>query len=105
MPKVLLDEILENQISKSAIFLIKTGLQKVRVFMSEVLLGEKLGNQIGKNAIFHIKKVSFFTKQQSLQSLHGVLTKKLQKIPKIWSKRGQKFNIFGKFILLNRGFS
>ena len=64
-----------------------------------------LGDQMGKNAIFHIQKVSFFTKQQSLQSLHGVLTKKLQKIPKIWSKRGQKFNIFGKFILLNRGFS
>ena len=84
---------------------IKSDLQKGRVFLSEVLLGEILGNQIGKNAIFHMKKSLFFTKQQSLQSLHGVLTKKLQKIPKIWSKRGQKFNIFGKFTLLNRGFS
>ena len=66
---------------------IKSDLQKGRVFLSEVLLCKILGNQIGKNAIFHIQKVSFFTKQQSLQSLHGVLTKKLQKIPEIWSKR------------------
>ena len=59
---------------------IKSDLQKGRVFLSEVLLGEILGNQIGNNAIFHIKKVSFFTKQQSLQSLHGVLTQKLRNI-------------------------
>jgi len=56
--------------------------------MPEVLLGEILGNQIGKNAIFHVKKVFFFTKQQNLQSLHGFLTKKLQKIKKNCSKRG-----------------
>ena len=59
--------------------------------MPEVLLGEILGNQM---QYFTLKSLSFFTKQQSLQSLHRVLTKKLQKIPKIWSKRGQKLNIF-----------
>ena len=66
---------------------IKVGLQKVRVFMPEVLLGELLGNQIGKNAIFHVKKVFLFTKQQSLQSLHGFLTKKFQKIKENGQKR------------------
>ena len=64
--------------------------------MSEVLLGEILGNQICKNAILHVEKVFFFTKQQSLQSLHGFLTKKLQKIPKNGQKEGTKFNIFWK---------
>ena len=57
--------------------------------MPEVLVGEILGNQIGKNTIFQVKKVFFFTKQQSLQTLHGFLTKKLQKIQnKNWSKKG-----------------
>jgi len=55
--------------------------------MPKVLLGEIIGNQIGKNAIFYVKKV-FFYKQTSLQSLHGFLTKKLQKITKKWFKRG-----------------
>ena len=67
---------------------IKSDLQEGRVFLSKVLLGEILGNQIGKNAIFHIKKVSFL-QNNSLQSLHGVLTKKLQKISKVWSKKGE----------------
>ena len=54
----------------------------MRVFMPKVLLGEIIGNQIGKNAIFYVKKGLLFYKQPSLQSLHGFLTKKLQKIPK-----------------------
>ena len=57
--------------------------------MPKVLLGEIIGNQIGKNAIFYLKKSLLFYKQPSLQSLHGFLTKKLQKIPKKWSKEGR----------------
>ena len=49
--------------------------------MPKVLLGEIIGNQIGKNAIFYVKKGLFY-KQPSLQSLHGFLTKKLQKVLK-----------------------
>ena len=56
--------------------------------MPKVLLGEIIGNQIGKNAIFYVKKGLLFYKQPSLQSLHGFLTKKLQKIPQKWLKRG-----------------
>ena len=48
-----------------------------------------LGNQIGKNTIFYVKKVFLFTKQQSLQSLHGFFTKKnSRKSPKIGQKDG-----------------
>ena len=68
---------------------IKSDLQKGRVFLSEVLLGEILGNQIGKNAILHVKKVFFFTKQQSLQSLHGFLTKKSRKSKKNGKNEGK----------------
>ena len=52
--------------------------------MPEVLLGEILG-KISKNAILHIKKALFF--YQTTQ-FAGFLTKKLQKFPKNWSKRG-----------------
>ena len=77
-----------------------------RFFLPEVLLGEIFGNQIGKNAIFPVKKVSFLTKQQSLQSLHRFLTKITpQNPPKNGPKRGEKFDIFEKFTLSDRGFS
>ena len=37
--------------------------------------------------------------------VHRFLTQTLQKIPKIGKEIDKKFNKFGKFTLLNRGFS
>ena len=64
--------------------------------MPKVLLGEIIGNQIGKNAIFYVKKIFFFYKQPSLQSLHGFLTKKLQKIPQKTVKKRVEIQYFWK---------
>ena len=69
-----------------------------------MLLGEILEYQIGKNTIFHIKKVIFFETTKFAVSAWSI-DQKTPENPQNLVKRGQKFNIFGKSTLLNRGFS
>ena len=69
-----------------------------------MLLGEILGNQIGKMQYFTLKESLFYKTTEFAVSAWSI-DQKLQKIPKIWSKTGQKFNIFKQFTLLNRDFS
>jgi len=48
-----------------------------------------------KMQYFTLKMSVSFSKQQCAVSAWGI-DQKLKKIPKFWSKRGQKFNIFWK---------
>ena len=69
--------------------------------MPEVLLDEILGNQMGKNAIFHVKKIFFFYQTTKI----AVSAWKFDQKTSENFIFIEKFNIFGKFTLLYRGFS
>ena len=71
--------------------------------MPKVLLDEILGNQIAKNAIFHIKKV-FFKKTATTEFAISAwrIYQKIQKIPKILSKRGETSILLGKITVINK---
>ena len=52
-----------------------------------------------KMQYFTLKKSVFVSKQQSLQSLHGILTKNSRKSPKFGQKEGKNSIFLGKFTL------
>ena len=61
-----------------------------------MLLGEIIGNQIDKNAIFYVKKVFFFYKQPSLQSLHGFFDQKTPENPQKMVEKRVEIQYFWK---------
>ena len=73
--------------------------------MPKVLLGEILGNLIGKNAIFHVKRSLLFYQTSQFAVSAWIFDQKTPENPKKWIKKRVEIQFFGKFTLLNRGFS